>query len=132
MYIVCDPDKQIVEGRATGFLYTMLSRATTYGDEDGLHSAIYFIGSDLTRDRIQKLTLKSNTNVTLVNVARRSAWVSHLENNVVDVSDITDEMLAELVEWAEEKVDYEVLYNRCKEYEAIGSTAFSRETLHIS
>jgi hypothetical protein len=86
----------------------MLSRATTFGDEDGLNSAIYFIGSDLTCDRIKKLTLKTNTNVPLVNVARQSAWVSHLEQNVVDVSGITDEMLAGLVAWADKKVDYDV------------------------
>jgi hypothetical protein len=132
LIIIWDPDKQMVEGRATGFFYTMLSRATTFGDEDDLNSAIYFIGSDLNCDRIQKLTLKTNTDVPLVNVARRSAWVSHLEQNVVDVSGITDEMLADLVAWADKKVDYDVFYNRCKEYEAIGLAALSRKTLHIS
>jgi hypothetical protein len=43
-----------------------------------------------------------------------------------------DEMLADLVAWAEDKVDYDVFYNRCKEYEAIGSAALSRKTLHNS
>jgi hypothetical protein len=130
--IICDPDKQFVEGRATGFFYTMLSRATTFGDDDGLNSAIYFTGSDLTRDQIQRLTLKTNTNVTLVNVARQTTWVSHLERKIVDTSSITDKMLADLIKWADEKVDYDVFYKRCLEYEAVSTGAFCTTTFHIS
>jgi hypothetical protein len=129
--IICDPDKQLVEGQATGFFYTMISSATTFGDDDGLNSAISFTGSDLIRDQIQRLTLKTNTNVTLVNVARQTAWVSYLERNIVETSSITDKMLADLIKWADEKVHYDVFYKRCLECEAVSMDAFSTKTLNI-
>jgi hypothetical protein len=42
--IICDPDMKQSEARATGLFYTALSRATTFGDSEGLNSAIYFMG----------------------------------------------------------------------------------------
>jgi hypothetical protein len=98
--IVCDPDIRGVEGKATGFFYTLISRATSFGDPNGLNSAIYFIGPNVTKERIQNLTLKSNTNTTLVNVQRRSAWVQHLEANTIDLSSITQRQMQETFAWA--------------------------------
>jgi hypothetical protein len=130
--IVCDPDNSIVEGRATGFFYTMLSRATTFGDDDGLNSAIYFTGPNLTRERVQNLTLKSNTKATLVNVLRRTEWVSHLEQNLVDHSHVTKEMIEKMVSWAKEEVSYDALYKRCQQYAAVVRTGYTRPTIHVS
>jgi hypothetical protein len=92
--IVCDPDIRAVEGRATSFFYTMLSRATTLGDENGLNSAIYFTGPHLTKERIQNLTLKTNSNQTLQNVKRRTEWVHHLKRNTRDTTEQCQSMSA--------------------------------------
>jgi len=114
--IIGDPDIRAVEGKATGFFYTLASRATSFGDSTGLGSAIYFIGPNLTKERIQNLTLKTNTNTTLINVQRREAWVQHLEANTMDLSNITTEMMQETFAWAKTPIPYEDLYKRTQHY----------------
>lgn len=115
--IVCDPDVSQVEGRSTGFFYTMLSRATTFGDETGLNSAIYFTGPHLTKERIQRLTVRSDNNKTLINVQRRTNWVEHLTHNTVDVSKISPEEMEDVFRWATTtKYSYDELYRRTQEY----------------
>lgn len=114
--IICDPDIRAVEGKATGFFYTLVSRATSFGDTTGLDSAIYFIGPNLTKERIQNLTLKTNTNTTLVNVLRRQAWVQHLEANTIDLSEITTEMMQATFAWTKTPIPYEDLYRRTQHY----------------
>ena len=79
--IICDPDKNSAEGRALGLLYTAISRATTLGDDDGLNSAIYFIGKDYNENRIRMLGKKKDSSDDFINVVRRSAWVQHIHNN---------------------------------------------------
>jgi hypothetical protein len=116
--IVCDPDIKQVEGRSTGFFYTMLSRATTFGDESGLNSAIYFIGSNLTKERLQRLTLRSDSDNTLVNVQRRTEWVEHLQQNAVDLSQITQAEMDDLYYgWTMgSPIQYDTLYTRTQQY----------------
>jgi beta-mannanase len=114
---VCDPDVSQVEGRSTGFLYTMISRATTFGDEMGRNSAIYFTGPHLTKERIQRLTLRSDNNKTLANVQRRTDWVEHLQRNTVDTSKITPEEIEDVFRWATTTTyTYDELYRRTQEY----------------
>ena len=92
--IVCDPDAKGAEGRATGLFYTAISRATTLGDQSGLHSAIYFTGTNLTRDRIKNLTLKADTSKQFDNVKRRRMWVDILETNTV-TSDLQNDQFVD-------------------------------------
>jgi hypothetical protein len=127
--IVCDPDISQVEGRSTGFFYTMLSRATTFGDETGLNSAIYFTGPHLTKERIQRLTVRSDNNKTLVNVQRRSNWVDHLiTHNTVDVSKITPDEMEDVFRWATTTTfTYDELYKRTQNY-----IASRHEAHHLS
>jgi hypothetical protein len=115
--IVCDPDVSQVEGRSTGFFYTMISRATTFGDDMGLNSAIYFTGPHLTKDRIQRLTVRSDNNKTLANVQRRTDWVEHLQRNTVDTSKITPQEIEDVFRWATTTTyTYDELYKRTQEY----------------
>jgi hypothetical protein len=81
--IICDPDIQGAECRATGLFYTAASRATTFGDENGLNSAIYFQGKGFTRDRVQKVTKITNSSKEFINVTRRCEWVKHLKKNTI-------------------------------------------------
>lgn len=114
--IICDPDVKAVEGRATGFLYTMLTRATTLGDPNGLNSAIYFVGPNLTKERIKEVTQKSNSNQTLTNVKRRENWVTYLESNVIDDTDIHKDHMEHIFEWSQNTISYDDLYRRTKNY----------------
>jgi hypothetical protein len=95
----------------------MLSRATTFGDESGLNSAIYFTGSNVTKERLQWLTLRSESDKTLVYVQRRTEWVEHLQRNAVDLSQFTREEMDDLYEWAKAApIEYDVLYKRTQQY----------------
>jgi hypothetical protein len=110
--LVCDPDTKAAEGRATGFLYTMLSRATTFGDQTGLNSAIYFIGPNLTKERIMKLTLKTNSNQLIKNIERRNRWVAHLEHHVVH----RQANYSKIHKWLKNRYTYDELYDRTNSY----------------
>jgi len=114
--IICDPDIRAVEGRATGFFYTMLSRATTLGDENGLNSAIYFTGPNLTKERIQNLTLKTNSNQMLENVKRRTNWVNHLKLNTRDTTQVDEDRMRTVLEWAKQPIHYNTLFARTNQY----------------
>ena len=115
--IVCNPDVKAAEGRATGLFYTAISRATTLGDNNGLHSAIYFSGPNLTRDRVQHLTLKSNTSHQFENVKRRRAWVDTLQANTVSPYSLTNYPVDDILFWIEHtSVSYDTLFRRTQQY----------------
>jgi hypothetical protein len=104
--IVCDPDCKVVEGRATGFFYTMISCATTLANADGRNTAFYFIGPHLTKERIQQISLKTNSNQMLINGHRRSVWVAHLENNIIDTTTLDLAHMREVFLWAAGRISY--------------------------
>ena len=115
--IVCDPDVKGAEGRATGLFYTAISRATTLGDRNGLHSAIYFTGPNLTRDRIKNLTMKADTSRQFENVKRRRAWVDILETNTVSPDTLSYQLVEDTFRWImNTTVSYDTLYNRTQQY----------------
>ena len=113
--IICDPDMKQSEARATGLFYTALSRATTFGDSEGLNSAIYFMGENINEDRIKKITTAQRTNQEFKNVQLRRTWVTKL-NAAADKTKTmkTDTKRAkELIHWSMTKrYTYEELYNR--------------------
>ena len=76
--IICDPDKKNFEGKALGLLYTAVSRATTLGDENGLNSAIYFIGTDFKEDRIRNLAKKQGQLIDFDLANDRKRWTDYL------------------------------------------------------
>ena len=64
--IICDPGTRSFEGINVGLLYTILSRATTLGtpdeNENYQNSAIYFIGNNMNRARVENITQQANGN----------------------------------------------------------------------
>jgi hypothetical protein len=103
------------EARATGLFYTALSRATTFGDSEGLNSAIYFMGENINEDRIKKITTAQRTNQEFKNVQLRRTWVAKLNAAAEKTKTMkTDTKRAkELIHWSMTKrYTYEELYNR--------------------
>ena len=112
--IICDPDVKASEVRATGLFYTALSRATTLGDEDGLNSAIYFTGSNITKDRIQNVTKKTNKDEEYINAIRRRHWMQHLQQHTVQFTKKTTRNFNELLEWTTTRIKYPTLHKRIR------------------
>ena len=114
--IICDPDVKLAEGKATGLLYTALSRATTLGDDDGLNSAIYFEGSDIDRDRFQNLTLTTTTQQELKNVTKRSEWVQHLKQHTKTFDGVKPDDFDDVLNWTKTTYTYDELFARIQKY----------------
>ena len=81
--ITCNPDKRDFEATQLGLFYTALSRATTFGDNDGFGSAIYFIGDDYDEGRVRHLGKKLRSDEDYARAIKRSKWVSHLLSNLL-------------------------------------------------
>lgn len=114
--IICDPDVKASEVRATGLLYTALSRATTLGDDNGLNSAIYFTGTNITRDRIQNVTMKSNKNEEYINVTRRRIWMNYLKQNTVTMTKSTKTTMKTTFAWTKTSIPYTRLHRQIRSY----------------
>jgi hypothetical protein len=114
--IICDPDVKAAEGKATGLLYTALSRATTLGDADGLNSAIYFDGTDVNRDRFENLTLTCVKHEELKTVTKRRNWVDHLKRHTKDFHGTVPDDFDDVLNWTKTTYSYEDLYARVQKY----------------
>ena len=114
--IVCDPDKNEIEGRALGLLYTAVSRATTFGDDDGLNSALYFTGQSFKAERLRGLGIKKDSRDEYQNVVRRRIWVEFLKTNITRGSVSSQEQEALALWSVSHRVSYDCLYNRTKLY----------------
>lgn len=114
--IVCDPDIQGAECRATGLLYTAASRATTLGDKDGLNSAIYFQGKDFTRSRIKNVTKKTNSQYEFENVKRRRKWVQHLKTNTIKPKKVNTIHAKKIFAWSKRTYTKKELKQRISLY----------------
>ena len=75
---VCCPGSKLFEALNPGTLYTIISRATTLGDNSNKGSAIYFIGENINRDRFTDIHKKRDGKV-YEKVKRREKWISYLE-----------------------------------------------------
>ena len=114
--IVCDPDKNEVEGRAVGLFYTAISRATTLGGKDGLGSAIYFTGKDYNEVRVRMIGKKKHTNEEMLNVQRRRIWVERIKINT-KANTLSPHQQTYITEWmSTAKYDYNTLHNRINLY----------------
>jgi hypothetical protein len=114
--IVCDPDIKASERRATGLFYTAVSRATTLGDDDGLNSAIYFIGNNITKERIQEVTRQQRKNQELINVTRRRRWVSYLKKHKIKHQDTDKPEIQQIFQWSTQRIYFYILRNRIQQY----------------
>lgn len=125
--IICDPDDRRFEGMWPGLLYTMVSRATTLGDDSGVGSAIYFdaplVGSiPLTTERLSNLLYKtkrtaSNKEPELYeNVKMRQDYVAKLRSNLFVLDIDEEEVLSELLRVEEMRVPDAVLDSKIDQY----------------
>ena len=97
--IVCDPHDTTAERNHLGVFYTAISRATTLGDDNGLNSAFYFIGNNVTQERFQNIGRKQGSRDYFQSYVRRSKWVTMLKQNTYSPN-ITEEQSRELGRWA--------------------------------
>ena len=74
------------------------SRATTIGS-GLLDSALYFTGQNMNRYRVVNLRLQKDEKTPYKKVRLRDAWVSHLDNNTVDLS-WSEKEKRSILEWA--------------------------------
>ena len=80
--IIVDPGDQAMEGRNPGLLYTVLSRATTMGDDSGRGSAIYFKGPNIEPGRFVNCGY-TTTGTEYAAVTNRKQWVEYLNQHTV-------------------------------------------------
>ena len=113
---IIDPGEKEVEGTNTGLFYTGLSRGATLGDANGLHSAIYFIGNHLTKERIQTLTLRKNSVQEYLNVTKRRHWVLFLENHTIENQNPNTHRCRACYKFFFEPLSYETIYNQISKY----------------
>ena len=118
--IVCDPDDKQFEAGSIGLFYTALSRATTFGDENGLGSAIYFTGESMTEERFKHLKKKPKGSGNFELATHRDTWVKHLENQESKTLlsiDKNPEHIKAVIQWANtKKVSFDEFFKRKTEY----------------
>ena len=79
--VICDPGTRQFEGVCPGLFYTVLTRATTLGEEgDHLSSALYFQSKNMNKDRITNIT-RGTKGYEYSKVTQRKKWVEYLEEN---------------------------------------------------
>ena len=114
--IICDPDEGKFESSALGLFYTAVSRATTLGDEDGMNSAIYFIGEHMNEERIRRIGMCKGSRNEFVRVNERRKWVRHIERSAKK-SNLTKRKANEVLKWATETTyAYNKLADRISKY----------------
>jgi len=97
--IIIQPGSSKMEKLCPGLLYMLLSRGSTIGTpECRLTSSIFFIGDELTKDRIQNLTTTCKGE-TCMKIKRRTKWVNFLKKNKAKLSISKKERL-DLINWA--------------------------------
>jgi hypothetical protein len=101
--IILDPGNKQFETFCPGLFYVGLSRATTMGNGDKMKSAIYFMGQNIKRDRLLRMTYKTNSNEKLLRVLRRDAWTSELDKNE-HKGNTSDKTAKKLFRWAEHAI----------------------------
>ena len=94
----CGPDKNIkcivghpgprsFETLNPGTFYSLLSRASMLGDENGNGSAIYFTGENINIHRLVRIHKKSKASRksegdTIEKVVMRNKWIQHLKQHI--------------------------------------------------
>jgi len=122
-YLVVDPDEKKFEGTWPGLLYTIVSRATTLGDENGFGSALYFDASDMdslpiNRYRFKNLLYQEQKKVLQYKrIVKRQKWVDRLHCNKTTPShEGEDSQRAFLQEMEKGRVMFDTLRHRIEAY----------------
>ena len=75
--IVVDIGNRAFEAIYPGTAYSAFSRGTTLGQEDPTTSAIFFIGNNLTNERLINMHTVMRTGVLNKRVQRRNQWIAY-------------------------------------------------------
>lgn len=82
--IICDPGPNKFERINPGLLYTVASRATTFGDENGKNSALYFTGNDM-KQKSRIMNIDRNITGEMCDTAKyRKKWTARMAENHKD------------------------------------------------
>ena len=96
--IICDPGTRQFEGICPGLFYTVLTRATTLGEEDDhLSSALYFRSKNMNKDRITNITM--GIRGEYIKVKKRNEWVAYLKKNGENHKLINKNQQKQLFDW---------------------------------
>ncbi len=97
--IICDPGTRQFEGVCPGLFYTVLTRATTLGEEGNhLSSALYFQSKNMNKDRITDIT-HGTKGYEYFTVTQRKKWVAYLEANEKKHKPMDKIQQQELFDW---------------------------------
>ena len=95
--IICDPGTRKFEGDSPGLFYTLLSRATTFGDGiDPATSAILFMGQNMNESRVKNITMTAK-GLPYKTVTNLKSWVKHLEDH--QMTKATDAQVEDTMNW---------------------------------
>jgi hypothetical protein len=104
--IICDPGTHCFEARKPGIFFTMISQATTIGEEVNnkcIGSAVYFydfgFGTTMTPSRISHLRISPKTNKVYTAIERREKWIAHLQSNL-KAEPLEEMEINEIFTWA--------------------------------
>ena len=96
--IIAYPGPRKQEGSMPGLFYTLLSRATTLGEEGKLEtSAILFNGTNMTPSRIRNITRKADGKL-YSRVHNLRQWVNYLNKH--HLPRVTSDKVDEMLKWA--------------------------------
>ena len=79
--VICDPGPNSFEGTNPGLLYTCVSRGTSLGNDDGIGSAVYFVGQDMLKPKRIRALDKKETGKTYDIVKYRKRWCTLMRQN---------------------------------------------------
>ena len=117
--IVCEPDEKNFEETSLGLFYTALSRGTTLGDDEGMNSAIYFIGSQFREERIRGITKLKNSDEDFIIAKKRKKWVQFLKRRErLSQKHVNTVIAAETIMSTLDSTtfDFDFLYDRIRTY----------------
>jgi hypothetical protein len=101
--IIIQPGSSNMEELCPGLLYMFISRGTTIGKKGNRSSsAIFFIGDELTKERIKNLT-KTKSGEICRKIQRRSKWIKFQQKNKLQIN-ISAKQRRDLIQWASKTV----------------------------
>jgi hypothetical protein len=101
--IICDPGTRKFESVNPGLFYTLLSRATTFGDpNDLMTSAIYFMTNNMNESRVRQIVYSTQGSL-YKGISNSRKWVKYLENN--QVPELPKEEIECIMQWVEQMIN---------------------------
>ena len=98
--LIVDLGDKSFEKRCPGIAYVAMTRANSMGKGNIMESAIYFMGSNFTRDRLTYMTRKKGTNELTEHCKRRANWINHLHRNIHGGANLDAFGKERLIQWA--------------------------------